>query len=90
MTVPGTQCLAHERIDPGLSAHLRNHGRALLAVGFDCCERLGVPPPAQPDHTRLPEGPDPSCFAEYRHQSVASFELEQHDRNGPAAFQEPQ
>jgi hypothetical protein len=27
MTVPGTQWLAHERIHPGLPAHLRNHGR---------------------------------------------------------------
>jgi hypothetical protein len=34
MTVPGTQCRAHERIHPGLPAHLRHHGRTLLAVGF--------------------------------------------------------
>jgi hypothetical protein len=33
MTVPGTQ----------YPAHLRHHGRTLLAVDFDRCERLGVP-----------------------------------------------
>jgi hypothetical protein len=90
MTVPGTQCRAHERIHPGLPAHLRHHGRTLLAVDFDRCERLGVPASAQPDHTGLPEGPDPSCFAEYRHQPVVSVEPEQLYRNGSAAFQEPQ
>ena len=83
MTVPGTQWLAHERIHPGLPAHLRNHGRALLGVGFDRGERLGVPAAAQPKLTGRPEGPDPPCLAEYRHQPVVPVEPEQHYQNGP-------
>jgi hypothetical protein len=43
MTVPGTQCPAHERIHPGLPAHLRHHGHALLALDFGRCERLDMP-----------------------------------------------
>jgi hypothetical protein len=60
MTVPGTECWAHERIHSGLPTHLRNHGRALLAVDFDRCERLGVPTSAQPHHTGRPEDSDSS------------------------------
>jgi len=90
VTVPGTQWLAHERIHPGLPAHLRNHGRALLVVGFDRRERLGVPASAQPKLTGCPEGPDPPCLAEYRHQPVVPVEPEQHYRNGPTAFKQPQ
>jgi hypothetical protein len=47
MTMPGTKWLANERIHPGLPAHPRNHDRALLVVGFDRRERLGVPASAQ-------------------------------------------
>src|ERR1700733_6781866 len=63
VTAPGTECLAHERIHPGLPAHLRNHGRALLAEDFGRCERLGMPASAQPNHTGRPRRRKPSCSA---------------------------